>query len=77
MIKPNVTFINWVCPWCRGWGRIAAGVDCGPCMGTGGTAGRLNPVRETRAEHQIHQLSDANRQKREVVLVILSIVVRP
>ena len=76
MIKPNVTHINRVCPWCGGCGRIAPGVDCGPCMGTGGTVGSLSPVGETRPEHQTHKMSDDNKKKREAALVVLSIVVR-
>jgi hypothetical protein len=59
------------CPWCGGSGRIAPGVDCGPCRG-GAVGLRPNPV--TSVELPSHGLPIASEHKRGTALVLVLIV---
>lgn len=51
MINQDVNPHTEICPWCRGSGRVAAGMDCGPCMGTGRRIRRTQDVTDDAPRH--------------------------
>ena len=73
MINQNVNALTEECLWCRGSGRVAAGMDCGPCLGTGRRPRRAEAAAD---DTQRQGARDRGEQMRPSALVVLIIVVR-